>query len=89
MLPLAPGPVLDDQRLAELFRHLLPEHARQRVDRAAGDERHDHADRLRRIALRRRTAGGKRERGQRDRERNKQPLHGTSSLVARDCVLAE
>ena len=44
--------VLHHDRLAELRRNLLQHQTRHDVGRAAGGQRHDHADRLRRPALR-------------------------------------
>ena len=48
--------ILDDHRLAERHPHALGHDARQDVGAAAGRERHDHGDLLRRKALRRRGA---------------------------------
>ena len=48
----APALVLDHERLAEGLLHLRGEAARHDTARAAGCERHDQADGLRRIVLR-------------------------------------
>lgn len=44
--------IINRQRLAELFRNLLPDQPRQRVARIARRGRHDHADGFVRIRLR-------------------------------------
>ena len=52
-----PGAVLDHHRLAGQLGELLAEDAAEDVARAARRKRRDEADRLRRIALRRREVG--------------------------------
>ena len=52
-------PVVDDHLLAERVAHLLRDRPRRDVAYAARAERYQHADRLRRIALRRRGRGQK------------------------------
>ena len=51
------GPRLDDDRLAPVFGHLLPQHAGQDVGRSAGREWDDDLDRLFGIAVRGRLPG--------------------------------
>jgi hypothetical protein len=64
MAPPAAGLVLDHHRLAEQLAERRCDQSRVQVDRAAGRERRDDADRLRRPALRGRA---ERHRQQRDR----------------------
>ena len=57
------GDVLDHHRLAERLAHALGERAREAVRRTAGEIRHDHRDRARRIGLRAGDMRQRRERG--------------------------
>jgi hypothetical protein len=59
--------VLHDHRLTEHLGHFRADHARHRVDGAAGHEGDDDADRLARIGLGKSGAGMKRGRGERNR----------------------
>ena len=68
-------PVLDDHRLAERLGDLGAHHAGERVDGAAGDERHEDAHRLVGVGLGERAAGVEAERRNSDRNRKAQPFH--------------
>ena len=59
--------VLHDYRLAERLGELGAHHAGQRVDCAAGDERHDDTHRLARVALGEPGSGVETESGEQDR----------------------
>ena len=67
-IPARARTVLHDDRLAPRFGKLCAEHARERVDGAAGDEGNDDADRLARIVLGDGIARVKRERRERYHE---------------------
>jgi hypothetical protein len=57
-----PGPVVDDERLAESIRQLLTQQPRDDVGRAAGRKTDENAHRPRRIGLRLRDARDSRQR---------------------------
>ena len=52
------GPILDDDRLTETLLQPLPDHAGEKVRRAAGRKADQNADRPRRIGVRKRRARG-------------------------------
>jgi hypothetical protein len=78
------GLVLDDDRLPEPRRELLPERARDDVDPAARRERHDEAQRLRRVGLRRGWQRGGKQR--RDGEEADDHERGPSICLAGVCA---
>jgi hypothetical protein len=74
------GPVLDDDRLAEIFAQPLPDHAGENVGRPAGRERHHDADRP--LGIARRRIGGLRA-GRRDAGQHGHGTHGEHAGVRR------
>ena len=68
--------IFDDELVAERLAHALPQHAGQRIGRAARGERHDHGDGLAGIGLRH-GAGWQGEAGGQGRHQHCASVHGS------------
>jgi hypothetical protein len=83
--PAGAGPVVDDHLLSEHRRQPLRDQAAHHVDRPAGGERHDQLDRLGRIGLRARCAGGEEAQGD-DRDGDDAQSQHLGPAVPRDDI---
>ncbi len=69
--------VVDHDRLAEIRRQRIGQHARHGIDGAAGGERHDQADRPGRITVRRCACDAEAQ----QRAKEQKPFHGSLPVI--------